>query len=286
VEKDEVTTESYVFKNLTQGQSYNIKVTVTDSNLLSTDSDTYTFKTKSWPDPVKINFAVTPKWDTAYVTWDTPSGGTTYNIYRQDGVLVRNNLGGGATTVHGLTPETSYTYVMTYVDLFGRSITSDPVTFVTLVKPPDVVEPPSKPTIKVFTTDSRAVISWESTGATSYVLYRDGEQLTTLTADQTQYADTDLSTGRLYTYVVEAVNNVGATQSDPRTVKLSISPDMSSVDMPLSVPGALATATSFLSLLDGWVLFAVAVGLVPIIIFVLYWVVNKSKKAPAAGARK
>jgi subtilisin family serine protease len=146
------------------------------------------------------------------LSWTASTGATSYNVKRATttGGPYTTIKSGNATTAYtdtGLSNGTKYFYVVTAVNLGGESGSSNEASATPL--PPA----PAAPTnLGASPGDSQVTLSWTaSTGATSYNIKRattTGGPYTTVKSGNatTSYADTGLTNGTKYFYVVTAVN--------------------------------------------------------------------------------
>ncbi len=179
----------------------------------------------------------------ATITWTTNEPATSQVEYGLGASLgnstaIDNNLVAAHSVVlTGLAAQTSYVYRVRSKDAAAREGIGVSNTFTTLGGPPDGV-PPSMPGNVVATPVSPSAIdiSWaastDNVGVSGYKLFRDGSQITTVTAG-TSYSDIDLSPSTTYTYRVsayDAANNnsalsevVAATTTLPDTTPPTVS---------------------------------------------------------------
>lgn len=148
-----------------------------------------------------------------------------YDIYR-DGIKVNTTQ---ATSMKdtGLQPNTQYTYTITAVDASGNTSAHSTALTVTTSEIPAVdTEAPSAPSHlhSMGETSSSIDLHWnaatDNVAVDHYVIYRDGNQVTTTT--NTRYMDTNLAPSTTYAYTVIAVDEAGNT-STPGTLIVSTS---------------------------------------------------------------
>jgi hypothetical protein len=135
------------------------------------------------------------------LAWNTVSGAASYKVYR-DGVQVATP----AKVSYSDSPlnnDTTYTYQVSAVNAAGEGAKSAAIT----AKPHAQV--PTAPTgLNAVAGDGQVALSWDSlSGATGYVIYRNGAKVGTPT--QHTYLDNGLTNGTTYTYQVTATNARG-----------------------------------------------------------------------------
>lgn len=153
------------------------------------------------------------------LSWNAavPQPGTSirqYVIYRQEEVNFPP-IGFSQSTSFvdtDVLPSTQYTYYVTAIDSKGAvSIASNIFSITTPAVPPP--SPPLAPTglAVTGTTTTTAALSWSaSTGATSYIVQRNGAAIASGVTNTT-FIDTGLSPSTTYTYTVLAVNSAGSS---------------------------------------------------------------------------
>jgi fibronectin type 3 domain-containing protein len=157
--------------------------------------------------------------DKVYITWNSVSGATSYNVYRATSSSgTKTKLGSTTSTSYSdtsATPGTTYYYWVTAVNSAGESGYSSYNTGYRKKGPPS---PPSNPPSNVQASDGtytdKVYITWNSvSGATSYNVYRATSSSGTKTklgsTTSTSYSDTSATPGTTYYYWVTAVNSAG-----------------------------------------------------------------------------
>jgi fibronectin type 3 domain-containing protein len=149
------------------------------------------------------------------LTWNASNGATSYNVKRATTTGGPYTIVGSPTsnsfTNIGLTNGTSYFFVVSALNSAGESANSAEVT----ATPAASVTPPAAPAGLVATSGNAQVsLSWTaSAAATSYHVKRgtaSGGPYTQVAAPTvTAFADTGLSNGQAYYYVVSALNTAG-----------------------------------------------------------------------------
>ncbi len=152
----------------------------------------------------------------AILTWDVVEGATSYNVYLDGNKISTDMITTRTYTVDGLSAETEYCFTVTANNLISESSHSDEACVTTGAK--ELPEVPNLLSISVNTTT--ITLTWEaSAGATSYNVYRDGEQVQTGITELT-YSDSGLTEDMRYCYSVSAVNGDGESeQSDELCAK-------------------------------------------------------------------
>jgi fibronectin type 3 domain-containing protein len=171
------------------------------------------------------------------LTWNAVTGATSYSVQRS------TTSGGPYTTVGsptttsfgdtGLSANTTYYYVVQAVDASGASASSAQVSASTALAAPNGVAATAASTTQIN-------LSWNAvSGATSYTVQRatvSGGPYTTVASPTTaSFADTGLSAGTTYFYVVQAVNASGSS---------ALSAQVSATTVPAAPTGVAATAAS------------------------------------------
>ena len=150
------------------------------------------------------------------LTWNPVDGATSYNVYMDGENISTDMLTTPTYTVSGLSAETEYCFTVTANNLISESDHSEAECVTTGAK--ELPEVPNLLSISVNTTTITLI--WEaSAGATSYNVYRDGEQVQTGITELT-YTDSGLTEDTRYCYSVAAVNSDGESeQSDELCAK-------------------------------------------------------------------
>lgn len=136
------------------------------------------------------------------VTWTASTGATGYQV-------LRNGAAPGTATTNltftdtGLTPGTAYTYTIVAVDA------SDGTTAQAISNTVTTLNTPAVPTgLNGSATDAGVVLTWNSvSGATGYVIFRNGTEIDTSTART--YTDEDVDPATTYRYSVASTNAAG-----------------------------------------------------------------------------
>jgi chitodextrinase len=147
---------------------------------------------------------------------------TAYVIYRNDTKLT--TVPGSSYQDTGLAASTAYEYRVQALDAAGNASERSAPRKAKTRSAPDT-QPPTTPAGLQATPVSTSEIdlSWsastdDSGSVAGYVIYRDGQKLTTVSGTTTTYPDTGLTEGTTYTYTVQALDATGnaSNQSDPQ----------------------------------------------------------------------
>jgi chitodextrinase len=146
----------------------------------------------------------------------------------------------------GLAPSTTYTYSVVATDAAGNTSPHSTPASATTPVPPDTT-PPSTPTglVAESSSSSQVDLRWtastDNVGVAGYRVFRDGTQITTVTA--TSYQDTGLTPSTTYTYPVVAADAAGNTSphSMPASATTPAPPD---TEPPATPTGLTADAVS------------------------------------------
>ncbi len=162
--------------------------------------------------------------------WDAVDGATEYQIYRADtanGVLTRIASSVTINTVNytdtGLVNGTTYRYTVRASNSVGESSDSSEVTAT-----PAVPVPAAPANLTATAVSARVSLSWDAADdAAEYRVYRkitvDGTLTRIGSTAATSYADTGLTNGTTYRYVVRAANTAGES---PDSNEASATPNL------------------------------------------------------------
>lgn len=145
---------------------------------------------------------------------------TAYEIYK-DGVLL-TTVTASPFTVTGLTPSTTYNFVVKAKDGSGNvSIDSNSVSVTT--QAPDTIAPTAPTLSAAGTTNNATTLSWtgatDNVGVTAYEIYKDGVLLTTVTASP--YTVAGLSASTTYVFTIKAKDAAGNTSTFSNSVSIT-----------------------------------------------------------------
>ena len=195
------TTPAYVDTTPTVGVQYSYTIVALNGSVGSTPS---TAATATAVPAAPTGLAVVAGNGTASLTWTSVAGATGYEVFR-NGVQIATPT----TTSYadsGLTNGSVYTYTVratagTVVSADSASQVATPSAPVVLSAPGNVVATPGA---------NQVVLTWTAvTGATSYIIQRDGTQIGTSTT--ASYTDTTAVAGTQYSYTVAASNGTSTS---------------------------------------------------------------------------
>ena len=164
--------------------------------------------------PAPTNLVATAGNASIGLTWNASAGASTYNIKRSltsggpYGTV--KSVSGTSTSDYPLNNGTTYYYVVTASNTSGESPNSNQASAT-----PVAVIPPAPTNLTATPANQQITLSWQpSVGATSYKLKKSlitGGPYTLVTTipTGTSYADTGLTNGTTYYYVVTALNSAG-----------------------------------------------------------------------------
>ncbi|TVY07500.1 polysaccharide lyase family 7 protein [Paenibacillus cremeus] len=197
------------------------------------------------------------------LSWTAPAGSTvtSYNVKRSTGdgayTVVASNLTSLTYTDKGLTNGVAYTYVVSAVNGIGEGANSTSVT--STPTPPATV--PSAPTgLTAVGGSSRISLSWQQVDdATSYSIWRstvNGSGYVQVgTTSVASYSDLTVINSIPYYYVVQAVNEVGASVNSAQVSAIAVVPPGGNFDLShwkLTLPDQGASEISAAQLQAGY----------------------------------
>jgi hypothetical protein len=231
----------FVHLGLTNGTAYYYVVTAVNSFGESWESSLVSAVPGTAP-AAPTDVTASPGDGQISISWSNSAGATSYNIYwsTAPGVTKANGTKISLATspyIHtGLTNGKPYYYVVTAVNSYGESSTSNEVP-----QTPAGTAPIIPKNVKTYPGDGQITISWDSVSfATSYNIYwstttgvskSTGTKISNVTSP---YTHTGLTNGTTYFYVVTAVNSYGESGESsessvtPATVLLSEAGTLSS----------------------------------------------------------
>ncbi|MDR3543272.1 MAG: fibronectin type III domain-containing protein [Desulfosporosinus sp.] len=195
---------TYHISNLNPNTTYSFQIAAVNNAGQSPLSNTVNATTLGVPPIGPTGLSVGNITNTSFTLyWIKQSDAVSYNVY-MDGTLAGNVLQppiyNPSFDVSNLTNGSTHSMTVTAVNQWGESTASQPLT-VTLV--------PGPPTLQASNiTTSSLDLSWSvSSGATSYVIFQNGNQIETTTG--TSYPVINLTPNTTYGFQIAAINNAG-----------------------------------------------------------------------------
>src|SRR4051794_33713536 len=221
---------SYTDTTANPGQTYNYKVTATNSGG-STDSNTKSIDVSSTICPPATPTATAtatcvpgpPTAPAVHVAWATAAFATSYVVNR-GGTPISAALPADATSFDDVNVAVgqTYSYTVTASNVQGSATSASAQA--TVANLPCIANPPGafEASANAGCNGSAAVanVSWTaSSGATSYTVNRNGTAVSAALSPSTPvFHDTTVTPGQSYTYTVTATNGSGNTTSSPANV--------------------------------------------------------------------
>ena len=174
------------------------------------------------------------------LTWNTSSGATGYYVKRSTSSASETQIAAPSTTAYtdnAVTNGTKYYYLVSAVNSAGESANSAEVS----ATPTAPITPPAVPTgLQASAGSAQVNLTWNvSAGATSYHVKRSttaGSGYTQIGAPTTaNFADSGLTNGTTYYYVVTAVNTAGESGNSNQA---SVTPINAAVDVTITIDPA------------------------------------------------
>jgi fibronectin type 3 domain-containing protein len=177
-----------------------------------------------------------------HLSWPASSNATSYDVYREGG-LIDSIPAGGGWSYEDLGPYSTAPRTLSYyVVAKNQTGTKQSNTVVVQIQPDVCQTPPSAPVLdgsaSCDTTGPRAFVSltWSAaTGAAGYQIIRNNAPLAGTSG--TAYTDTTVNAGQTYAYKIIATNNGGSTDSNTKII------DIPTAICPPATPTASATPT-------------------------------------------
>ncbi len=257
-------TPDYTDKGLAANTTHTYAVTAVDAaGNVSVVSAPVTATTLKVPDTTKPsapgNLRVTGRSTNSIVlAWAAATddiGVARYEV-RRNGTAIAT-----VATLHytdtGLTPATSYSYVVVAIDATGNvSNPTAPVAGVTLTAP-DTAAPSAPGALHVTgTTTTTISLAWsasaDNTGVTNYLVYRNGILVASPTA--LTYTDPGLTPATTYAYQVKAIDGAGNVSAAAVISAGTVAPQVSGINAEVSlgaVPACTVTITAEVAVTAG-----------------------------------
>lgn len=228
------TTTSYTDTGLADGTAYSYAVTATSTGGASAQSAAVTATPMAPIPAVPTGVAATAGDSRATVTWNAVSGATGYRVYR-NGALVASPTSTSYTDT-GLTNGATYSYAVAAANATGASATASCADVTPLPAPPAT---PSG--LTATPADRQVSLTWApSTGATSYVLKRNGTQVGG-TITTTSFTDTGLTDGTAYSWTVAATNLGGTSAASAAVTATPVAPGRAALSAGARLTAVYAT---------------------------------------------
>lgn len=157
-----------------------------------------------------------------------------YRLYQGGALLTDLAEGTTGTVARGLTNDTAYSFHLTAYDDAGNESAPSPQVSAT---PADLAPPAVPATPSAVAAHERVTLSWPANteaDLAGYRLYRDGQQVVELGADQTSHIDADLLNGTSFAYTLTAFDARG-NESQPSAAVYATPVDQ----VPPGVPGGM-----------------------------------------------
>jgi len=219
-----LTVTSYTDSSVTNGTTYYYVVKATNGTCFSTSAEVYAKPVAACTLLAPTGVTAAPGNKQVTLTWTAASGATSYNIGRSttsgSGYVSAGTVAAAATTFtdtySALLNDTKYFYVVSASNSTCTSPNSTEVSATPACAPPVV---PSNVAAAADTSNGRITVSWDAvTNATGYTVSRGASAsgpFTPVSTNQTaaSYADSGLTAGTTYYYVVNASNAAGTCAS-------------------------------------------------------------------------
>lgn len=211
------TSTSYEINNLTNSNSYYVRVVACNYNLEGPSSNNVIGVPTNGSIPNKVqNLVVSAGVNTAYLTWTSVDNATQYNIYVTPnlGIEVLHSISlVNSVVLSGLTQQQIYSFRVGAENMYGEGILSDYYNTSTLIPIPNTVT-----NITLSPSVSSMLLTWNSEQYASYYkIYRSSGTNDTLTyytsSNTNSYLNYNLLSGTIYKYSIIASNSTGDSLS-------------------------------------------------------------------------
>lgn len=220
-----LTSNSAIFTGLSPGTLYNVVINAINSGGTTVSGSSPVTTLVGGPTAITGVASSTITSTSIRLTWSGGAGATSYT-YAANNIPASaspdNGVSAQNATFTGLTPSTSYSFVITAINLGGNTVSSP---FVVSTGPAAPQAPTSLTASSI--TSSGFTLGWlGASGATSYTYTLNGSAATPSTnnssSDPPSVAFTSLAASTAYTVIVIATNAGGSTSSSPLTVTTSL----------------------------------------------------------------
>ncbi|MBI1377838.1 MAG: hypothetical protein GC157_10205 [Frankiales bacterium] len=192
-----VTDATFLDTGLVDGTTYLYTVVALNGTAASSPSAAVPCTPVATAPDAPTNLVASPGDRQVSLTWTASAGATSYGVYRGSTKIATVTTTSYVNT--GLTNGTSYTYKVVAYRLNSPASPFSSTASATPVAPP-LATPAG---LAATPGDAQVQLTWGTvSGATSYVVYRNGTQLTTVTTPS--YLDTTVTNGTSYSYYVVA----------------------------------------------------------------------------------
>lgn len=206
---------SKTISGLTPGTSYSYSVRANNADSSSSYSEPQIIITIPNPPAVPVNISATATTNSSTVSWSAAAGATSYDV-NFNGMIY--NVTSTSKTVTGLTPGSSYSYMVRARNAGGTSAYSSWHTIQTIPTAP--VTPAN---VNAAATNNTVTVSWSTvSGATSYDVSFNGTIYNVTGSSKTI---TGLTGNTNYSFAVRAKNAGGASAySAAKTIRTLVNP--------------------------------------------------------------
>jgi fibronectin type 3 domain-containing protein len=221
---------SFVDSGLTNGTKYFYVASAYNSVGISANSAEVNATPVLSPPSTPVGLAATAGNADVSLSWNSVSGATSYHVKRSTSSGAETQIAAPASnnyTDSGLSNGTKYFYVVSAVNSGGESGNSAEVSATPVAA---LTAPPAPTGLQATAGNAQVSLSWNaSSGATSYHVKRSttngGPFSSTLASPTaTNYADTTVTNGTTYYYVVSAVNSAGESANSTQAGATPASP--------------------------------------------------------------
>lgn len=269
---------SYFVNGLSPGEEYTFKIVPVDTF----DKDyapgviSYTIPIPdTTPPAVPQNVKVSADQKTAHLTWDAVTDEDLYGyfVYLGDSLLTKSAIRRTTFDMYELEPDKEYTVSVSAVDLSGNeSEKSKPVTFKTL----GLDAAPSKPAgIEANLYNGAVMLFWKPVDrAKEYKVYQDGNEIKK--TSETSAKIENLENGRLYTFEVSALNQIGESEKSDKVTLMPSAAHLPFINLGYDLKDVSEGTSSWFSSI--WLILAFVVA-----IFVAFFVGRHLKSLFGGG---